>query len=168
MIETVWSGVTWKSGDMGVTNLQFSGIWSEVNTRLFEQYLARQSLVLLLLRICHALTHATLWEFIIKFFVELSHSANNDQSYLHFIQIPECLNFTWQICICSYCRYCSHSGRPLQSNWLFCWFYPPQLCRVWWWSPHGQSGSRNSTAFLLSYFQLLVLVGVGTMVCISR
>ena len=102
MIETVWSGVTWKSGDIGVTNLQFSGIWSEVNTRLFEQYLARQSLVLLLLRICHALTHATLWEFIIKFFVELSHSANNDQSYLHFIQIPECLNLTRQIFISSY------------------------------------------------------------------
>ena len=28
--------------------------------------------------------------------------------------------------------------------------------------------SRNSTGFLLSYFQLLVLVGVGTMVCIFQ
>ena len=102
MIEAVWSGVTWKSDDIGVTDLQFSGIWSEVNTRLFEQYLAKQSLVLLLLRICDSLNHAKLWEFIIKFFVERSQSANNGQSYLHFIQIPECLNLTRQIFISSY------------------------------------------------------------------
>ena len=31
-----------------------------------------------------------------------------------------------------YCRYCSHLGQWSQSNWLFCWFYPPQLCRVCW------------------------------------
>ena len=66
------------------------------------------------------------------------------------------------------CRYCSRLGYWLQSNWMFCWFYPPQLCRVCCWSSHGQSGSGNSTGFLLSYFQLLVLVGIGTIVCISR
>ena len=26
----------------------------------------------------------------------------NDRSYLHFVQIPECHNFNWQICIWSY------------------------------------------------------------------
>ena len=66
-----------------------------------------------------------------------------------------------------YCRYCSHLKQWLQSNWLFCWFYPPQLCHVCYWSPHNQFGSRNSTGFLSSYFQVLVLVGVGTMICIS-
>ena len=37
-----------------------------------------------------------------NFFIKRSHNANNDQSHLHFIQIPECPNFTWQICMCSY------------------------------------------------------------------
>ena len=48
-----------------------------------------------------------------------------------------------------YCRCCSHLRQRPHSNWLFCWFYPPQLCRVYCWRSHGQSGSGNFTGFLL-------------------
>ena len=45
---------------------------------------------------------AKFWDAIIKFSKKHPHSANNDQRYLHSTQIPEYLNFTWHICICSY------------------------------------------------------------------
>ena len=107
-----------------------------------------------------------------NFFVKRSHNANNDQSYLHFIQIPECPNFTWQIYTCSYFLDSSTAD-----------------VAVIWDSDLIQIGCfvdfihHNYVEFIVDdlmvsldreisrdfcYFQLLVLVGVGTMVCISR